>query len=65
MERLVQRFVKENKSVFEEKSLNLKVILWANPSQILCCGKGIIIFIEENEREVMYEELCGLLMKVS
>lgn len=65
MKRLVQRFADETKSVDENFLLTLQVISWEESSEILYCDKGVIIFLQNNERELMYQDLCKLLKKVS
>lgn len=64
MRLLVERYAQEHE-VNQELLSKLRIHSWNHPGKILCCKKGVYVFIKNNNRETMYIELCQLLKKVS
>lgn len=59
MQQLMQRLTREYGCI---NITCIHAYKWQQESDIICCEKGICVFVKEQEREEMYKELKGLLI---
>lgn len=59
MQKLLKQYLQEQ-NIHNEDMYHVKS--WDRPSQMVCCKRGIYVFLEANSnRQIMYKELCKVL----
>ncbi len=63
MEKLIERYKREKDKL--DILPFVEIVVWDKGCDLICCTKGLYVFLEQNQDDVMYEQLCILLERVT